>query len=415
MYESPTWKGWAYIHGRPFGNTLTTAGVAASESYDSKEGEVSSITDEPHGFGLYNEVTHTKEVWDCPLQPIISRHESVYQGCPFYVDSTGLSAASTGAVGWAINRPTFVESEENFVQRAIARMEFGVQSGPFNAPVFLGELRDYKSVANRIAGWLKPKNGKSVLKDYQRFQRNFRNANALDGIRALAAADLTYQFAIKPLISDLQGLMTMGQHINAQLDRLNSSKPVIVRGSAHDETSEEEITFDAGNQAKYNLTTTNCRAKRTCTAWAQIQYDFANTPRPSEKLLLLDALGVDQPITAIWELVPFSFLVDYFIEVGDFLSQFDGSLVELPYTLIQDGYSVKTEYTGTVTTVFDNGDWSRDWSNKEGPGKATGRLSKTIYKRRKGPLNYEGIALPKLTLPNLRQLGNIGELILLNG
>jgi hypothetical protein len=51
-------------------------------------------------------------------------------------------------------------------------------------------------------------------------------------------------------------------------------------------------------------------------------------------LLLADQLGLVNPASFIWEAIPFSFLVDWFANVGEFLSNlypFPGAVVERPY------------------------------------------------------------------------------------
>lgn len=56
---------------------------------------------------------------------------------------------------------------------------------------------------------------------------------------------------------------------------------------------------------------------------AQIRLDFAHT---SPSLSTAQQLGLTNPAQLAWELVPFSFVVDWFIPVGDFFAQLDATL-----------------------------------------------------------------------------------------
>jgi len=56
----------------------------------------------------------------------------------------------------------------------------------------------------------------------------------------------------------------------------------------------------------------------------------------------LDAIGFGDPLSIVWEAIPFSFLADYFISVGKFLSQFDHDFYVTPISFVDFAYSVKS-------------------------------------------------------------------------
>lgn len=58
----------------------------------------------------------------------------------------------------------------------------------------------------------------------------------------------------------------------------------------------------------------NLEVKARTTYWGRVRVTNPN-------LALANQLGFVNPATIVWELIPFSFLVDWFIPVGDFLSQ----------------------------------------------------------------------------------------------
>jgi hypothetical protein len=54
-----------------------------------------------------------------------------------------------------------------------------------------------------------------------------------------------------------------------------------------------------------------------------------------------NALGFGNGASIIWEAVPLSFVVDWFVGVGDFLDQFQYRPLDLQYEIVDFGYSVK--------------------------------------------------------------------------
>jgi hypothetical protein len=56
---------------------------------------------------------------------------------------------------------------------------------------------------------------------------------------------------------------------------------------------------------------------------------------------ILDLLGLKVNASVIWEAIPFSFVVDWFVGVDDFLSQFDTDYLEAQVTILDFCYSFK--------------------------------------------------------------------------
>lgn len=106
-------------------------------------------------------------------------------------------------------------------------------------------------------------------------------------------------------------------------------------------------------------------------------------------------------------------MVDYFIDIGSFISQFDGKAVKVPYTILADGYSVKAEKRADVTCFLDKGMYNALWQNHKSTTVA-GSLHDIYYIRRQGPLPYGSLLYPELRLPNLKQAGNILSLLIAN-
>lgn len=66
------------------------------------------------------------------------------------------------------------------------------------------------------------------------------------------------------------------------------------------------------------------------------------TEAVSDEVAALEAFGLDRPLSTLWELIPFSFIVDWAIGVSDALSAFEGLLTR---NVLASWYSVRTDAT----------------------------------------------------------------------
>jgi hypothetical protein len=296
--------------------------------------------------------------------------------------------------------------------RATNGLSFGVQDAGLSLPVFLGELTDYRNVFDAITGRGFKTRGDlpgPTTQRLQSFWRKYRKRPFLETIRAMASGDLFVQFAVKPLLSDLNAMKGISNHLATQMDRLRRSKSLRTRYTVK----------DSGTTSQSQTGTADVHTKRTVhydrlvTAWAMFDLDTSSMPEIPPWLLAADALGFDEPLQTTLELVPFSFVLEYFIKVSDWLDNFRGGFLQFPYTIVQDGYSIKKITTVDGEAQFEAGPYVDKYANYAGKSLAKGQLIYTSYVRRLGPLPYGGIAQPRITLPNLRQVRNLVDLVFL--
>lgn len=144
-----------------------------------------------------------------------------------------------------------------------------------------------------------------------------RNAKKvpLDVIGALANSWLEYRYAIRPLISEME-------------NAIKAAKAILARHKRQTARGKEVRIYDGTTYSYDNPSPTDrivcedLRVKRTSyiKASAGILYII------DDNLDALSAiLGLDQPISSIYELVPFSFILDWFIGVGDWLKSLNKS------------------------------------------------------------------------------------------
>jgi hypothetical protein len=148
------------------------------------------------------------------------------------------------------------------------------------------------------------------------------------GQKALAKNWLEYHFGWEPLIKD----------IGISVDVLNGQPPhgVTIHGSSS-RTDKSVYRGDFGDTKRVDHTTIQNKVKLGCTV---------NISNPN--LFLANQMGVVNPLTVAWELVPFSFVVDWFVNVSDFLSScsdFLGVTVSRSYQSSHQVWTIDRTYS----------------------------------------------------------------------
>lgn len=119
---------------------------------------------------------------------------------------------------------------------------------------------------------------------------------------------LEYRYAVRPLIVDLRNALNV-------LDRVISSERQTARGREYvvGETSSNGVINPNANSNSVGVNYTK-QVKTNIKARAGCLYVI-----DAQITTLLDVLGLDQPIEAVWELIPFSFMLDWVFSIGDLL------------------------------------------------------------------------------------------------
>lgn len=117
---------------------------------------------------------------------------------------------------------------------------------------------------------------------------------------------LALQYGWKPLLADIYGA---AEHLAQAVQKSPPYQKVVANGSW--DWSDSEVV----NSEKTRVYTDTGNRKIV------IYFEISNAP-----LHTLAQLGITNPATIAWELVPFSFVVDWFLPIGNFISSLDGSL-----------------------------------------------------------------------------------------
>jgi hypothetical protein len=119
---------------------------------------------------------------------------------------------------------------------------------------------------------------------------------------------------------------------------------------------------------------------------------------------VLDLIGLKANLSIIWEAIPFSFVVDWFVSVDDFLRQFDTNYLESVVTILDFCYSIKS------VEVCDFLVWPRP---AEGGGYTnTATVETRIYNRRRTLPDHQIYGLELVDGFGARQVGLAAALLL---
>jgi len=194
------------------------------------------------------------------------------------------------------------------------------------------ELKDFKSVAGTI------KNIRKLPRGLLRRARAFRTIWEL--LRVASDVYLQAQFNIKPLISDITGIYRSVAKTQGRLNSLVSragklqvthyGKDLPTDNIIDDELepTAKPIGFYRLNGGSYQQSNAYAFNRRHVYSdaskfHAQIQYNYHYTDYQVEHariLALLDSFGANLNPAIVWNAIPWSFVVDWFVDVGQWLS-----------------------------------------------------------------------------------------------
>lgn len=205
--------------------------------------------------------------------------------------------------------------------------------------------------------------------------------------KGLAGGYLAVLFGILPIISDIKGvyrgLTQLEKHISWL--RKNQGKPVRVSYRATIPYSGVANTTVDGTNAGFE--TKVLTQKAFYHAFAIVTYDVSSLTDIELRLRALTRrFGFDDPFGTFLEMIPFSFLLGWIVNVGDLLNSLTPKIT-LPCIFKDLGYSVKIVQ-----------EWEHQWVHRpsingaSAPGGVVQHCTRTFYTRRRGlPLSFGGV------------------------
>lgn len=189
------------------------------------------------------------------------------------------------------------------------------------------------------------------LRDLRRMFEFWRHDSSL--AKNAASAHLNWSFGWKPFLGDLQRTYSALQETQTKLKdwdkKVSSGKPQTRSTSLESLTTELGGTFNYGGDASRPCTW-NASHKRHVTAWLKFK------PLPTKLsaglsrdiAAMAQALGIAPNVSILWDAIPFSFVVDWFFNVGSAIEKLDIDVLDLPFTLMD--FAIQSKVIANVSS-----------------------------------------------------------------
>lgn len=203
--------------------------------------------------------------------------------------------------------------------RTQAMQKLGDQKAQFGA-----SLAEAKKTYNMIAS-----RSLDLLAALRALKRGHRpKLNPWGDSRRLADGYLEFRYGWKPLMQDI--------HAGYELFREQLKPALIVKGSS---TVPDHATIDGGGlNATYN-TVGSAHRWHTCQVWGTLDCSLMRS---------LTQAGLTNPLSLGWEIVPYSFVVDWFMPVGAIL---EAHAARFGLTFLAGFDAVRSEGSCTATKI----------------------------------------------------------------
>jgi hypothetical protein len=152
------------------------------------------------------------------------------------------------------------------------------------------------------------KNKEALLKG----ARKLKKMSGSDYTDSLSDLWLEFRYAVRPLIFEAE------QAVNALNKNLDVTKRYTARGKA--ETSDYSQSSVNVLRSASTGVTYQVHSTKSYSARAGVMYSV----NPTGNTVAL-TLGGDKPLATMWELVPFSFIVDWFLNIGNIIATWEKS------------------------------------------------------------------------------------------
>lgn len=259
----------------------------------------------------------------------------------------------SNSIGNAYGGTAELNVEQAMIDKALIKARLGMKRSDINLGVAFAE----RSQTARLVG----DTAISLARAYRSLRRGHWQQAWRDlGLKPARKAPrgssapakwLEYQYGWKPLLSDVHGA------VDALSRRDKGDWRITSKGSERIDLS-REVLMRQNSIGAHVLTSKGWKG-------AMVRIDAVPV---NDLVVMLSQLGILNPLLVAWELVPYSFVVDWFLPIGSYLESLDAMLGYGPtYCSISTFSKVKVSGRGSSFVETDDfyrrvGGWQGEWT-----------------------------------------------------
>lgn len=229
----------------------------------------------------------------------------------------------------------------------------GILNKSFDLAVFLRELNQTMSLISSTARKLSKSVDEIKKRQFTRAAKTLgiKKPEGVSSKKHWSDNYLAYKFGVMPLIADVDGSM---KYLATMAERVR------IRASSRLSTSVDKVKvyskvyFNAGYEEEFTVTS-RCSYKTFVFEQVTAEYRLSNNFWRQ-----LQRLGITNGATATWESIPYSFVVDTFVNIGECLGDLD---LGLGLEFVTSSYTQGRRISGTSTAVGSFGRLSNSYKD----------------------------------------------------
>lgn len=296
----------------------------------------------PRNLKRYNPITHVKEKFSTTLPDFRSGIINAYGDCQTY-GRLELTNHLSSFLGYSANVAKFeeirtlngfqTEPGPGEISAAINKVVPSIDTlaERFNIYTFLLELKDVRRLVL---------NAGKRIDDIGK-----KSPDLLDDA---AGAWLSWNWGVVPLAGDIKTIVSLMESIDQAImywnDCAKRGETLSFHSTVYKDSVVGEDIYDADlTQNALNHQVITRYTEGVSESYVSIYIVPIEIPYADELSIKLQSLGVKNPLSGIWNALPWSWLVDYIIEVGDALEAFENAMQDnfFKFEVISAGYSNK--------------------------------------------------------------------------
>lgn len=180
--------------------------------------------------------------------------------------------------------------------------------------------------------------------DFPRYIKNVKKPTKKDVVNAIPEKFVAFKFGWKPTVADLTDLIDGVLKLRMKLAAFEAKLGTLYQANSG---VNHGLPTSASGTTVYPSGSHTCTWTANCQRKAAVSITYAPQPLAVMGSLdlvlrgLLDSMGFELNPRIIWDAIPFSFVIDWFFNVGGFLSRYKVDALELPIVLVDSFVSYK--------------------------------------------------------------------------